>query len=527
MGRRTGRHRRHTAAKSGTTVAKVTRSADLNQTMDEVKVDVHVKDPEIRDKAIEIPACGQEAPICSDDVSHSYHSNGRHLSLKSVAAMLTAGSMTSALGSDSGVASDCSHSLYNSEDDERDVTTENDVTDDNDVSSGNVSMDFNDISWRLSDFDSLQGKDNDDDDDDDEFVLFRDDDVSVCECPRGGGTDVANGREVTHNTAKPERASTPDVTRVMYRRRNAVDPSRTFVADIEELSDDDGDGPETGDKNNADDKSDSEIEEDISENGDDKSVKSDANSEGCWINSDMEEVNNEYSDDNESESEADESENDCEQYCRQYQSHRFQMFGDIPDVTNVADVSDDDFLMDVAICSGRPSSASSGYRFPRYQPDEIDEIIDFWETDFQVGAYIVPKMSQWERLGITPSADTQRSDWNKYALYRTLYTCWVGCNRSHEQWTRRYWGKSLAQVVHTTKAHVEKVYPSDCTDIVTDRGIQMANPRSGSRTESRSTMGSRTSQLCDIVRPSCSRSVSNDSDTIMGCPLGFYDVSAV
>ena len=109
-----------------------------------------------------------------------------------------------------------------------------------------------------------------------------------------------------------------------------------------------------------------------------------------------------------------------------------------------SDDDDDDFCM---TCYSM--SAGCSYAFPRVTPRRIELLIKFWEKDFQVGNYVYPKMGSWESKGIEPNRQINpASDCRKYGAYKALYTKWQECNKSREQWYRKYRGHSLADIAN-------------------------------------------------------------------------------
>ena len=94
---------------------------------------------------------------------------------------------------------------------------------------------------------------------------------------------------------------------------------------------------------------------------------------------------------------------------------------------------------------------SDRYRFPRLTPSDIDEIVNFWELDFQVGHYIVPRIGSWESNSLVPQKDSSPVDYHKYETYRDLYRKWLQCNRSLDQWYAKYGLMSLENIVHCSR----------------------------------------------------------------------------
>ena len=94
-------------------------------------------------------------------------------------------------------------------------------------------------------------------------------------------------------------------------------------------------------------------------------------------------------------------------------------------------------------------SAGQTYAFPRVTPRRIEQLVKFWEKDFQVGSFVYPKMGSWESKGIEPNRNEDpASDCRKYSAFKVLYRKWLECNQSREQWYRRYRGHSLVDIAN-------------------------------------------------------------------------------
>ena len=94
-------------------------------------------------------------------------------------------------------------------------------------------------------------------------------------------------------------------------------------------------------------------------------------------------------------------------------------------------------------------SAGRTYAFPRVTPRRIEQLVKFWEKDFQVGSFVYPKMGSWESKGIEPNRNEDpASDCRKYSAFKVLYRKWLECNQSREQWYRKYRGHSLVDIAN-------------------------------------------------------------------------------
>ena len=113
--------------------------------------------------------------------------------------------------------------------------------------------------------------------------------------------------------------------------------------------------------------------------------------------------------------------------------------------TNNVDNGDDDDE-DFAYLYSSNLNTGKRYAFPRREPRTISDAVDFWETDFEVKGAIYPRMSAWEVKGLAPTYEEDVEDFGKFNMYKVLYEKWVKCNRSQEQWSQRYWGRSLEAV---------------------------------------------------------------------------------
>ena len=105
----------------------------------------------------------------------------------------------------------------------------------------------------------------------------------------------------------------------------------------------------------------------------------------------------------------------------------------------------DDWLMQLDTPQ-LPSSATA-YAFPKVRTSDIDDVTDFWETDFQVGGRIIPRMSCWESRNMAPEPEVDPEDHERYNLLKALYARWVECNHSKEQWYRKYRNMSLNEIL--------------------------------------------------------------------------------
>ena len=86
------------------------------------------------------------------------------------------------------------------------------------------------------------------------------------------------------------------------------------------------------------------------------------------------------------------------------------------------------------------------YAFPRREPRTINEAVQFWETDFEVEGSVYPKMAVWEDKGLAPQEYGDDKGHQKFMMYKSLHYNWVNCNRSTDQWYRKFWGRSLTEI---------------------------------------------------------------------------------
>ena len=94
-------------------------------------------------------------------------------------------------------------------------------------------------------------------------------------------------------------------------------------------------------------------------------------------------------------------------------------------------------------------SAGQTYAFPRVTPRRIEQLVKFWENDFQVGNLVYPCMGSWESKGIAPNRMFDpASDCRKYSAFKVLFRKWLECNQSREQWYRKYRGHSLLDIAN-------------------------------------------------------------------------------
>ncbi len=114
----------------------------------------------------------------------------------------------------------------------------------------------------------------------------------------------------------------------------------------------------------------------------------------------------------------------------------------------------------VTFSKGKPL-VKKGYAFPRDLPTDIDDVVAFWELDFQVKQQIIPRMGAWEGLGIAPRRSHSAKDHQKYMSYKVLYLKWEHLNRSKDQWYRKYGWRSLHYVL-TVRTSSTKLYPHQC-----------------------------------------------------------------
>ena len=101
-----------------------------------------------------------------------------------------------------------------------------------------------------------------------------------------------------------------------------------------------------------------------------------------------------------------------------------------------------------------------GYRFPKQMPNDIEQLMTFWENDFQVGQEIYPKMSSWGKLGIINAMKKLPNDYEEYCIYEKLVKKWLSCGKKEAVWYKRYWGLGLTQVLNYPKRRL-KHYPVD------------------------------------------------------------------
>ena len=118
----------------------------------------------------------------------------------------------------------------------------------------------------------------------------------------------------------------------------------------------------------------------------------------------------------------------------------------------------------IAFCSPSPAMKQGVYCFPRIHPEDIGDICEFWEYDFQVDTKIIPRMSIWERLGIAPSRAENPDHYQQYLTYKNLYLKWTQCHKCKDQWYRKYGWSSLKRVLNA-KSQNRKVYPDKCQTI--------------------------------------------------------------
>ncbi len=119
-------------------------------------------------------------------------------------------------------------------------------------------------------------------------------------------------------------------------------------------------------------------------------------------------------------------------------------FGFLNRVESEDDSDDDDFCM---TCYSM--GAGADYAFPRITPRRIEQLVRFWENDFQVRDHIYPAMGTWDSLGVAPNrVDHPAPDVRKFLAYKTLYQKWMECNRSKDQWYKKYFGHSLLEIAN-------------------------------------------------------------------------------
>ncbi len=94
-------------------------------------------------------------------------------------------------------------------------------------------------------------------------------------------------------------------------------------------------------------------------------------------------------------------------------------------------------------------ATTSSYAFPRFHVADILDVVKVWETDFQVGDRMCPKMASWEAQGRQPQRGRHPAEaCELYERYKTLHRKWLECNRSQSQWWHKYRNLSLLEIAH-------------------------------------------------------------------------------
>ena len=93
-------------------------------------------------------------------------------------------------------------------------------------------------------------------------------------------------------------------------------------------------------------------------------------------------------------------------------------------------------------------STGSGYRFPNMMPKQIEQLMAFWENDFQVDEEIYPKMSSWEKLGFVSAMKKVPRDYDEYCECEKMVKKWLACGKSKENWDMLNHGPQPAQIVY-------------------------------------------------------------------------------
>ena len=100
--------------------------------------------------------------------------------------------------------------------------------------------------------------------------------------------------------------------------------------------------------------------------------------------------------------------------------------------------------------------AGSGHRFPKQVPETIQQLMAFWENDFQVGEEVFPKMSSWEKVGIVSAMKKFPKDYKLYCNYENLVKEWLSGGKNQSMWNLK-----LTEIYKILNCERRKHYPKD------------------------------------------------------------------
>ena len=115
--------------------------------------------------------------------------------------------------------------------------------------------------------------------------------------------------------------------------------------------------------------------------------------------------------------------------------------------------------------SGKSLIAGSGYQFPKRTPHRIEQLMAFWENDFQVGENVYPKMGSWEKMGIVSAMKNVPKDYDKYCIYENFAKEWLSCSNNQAMWTHKL--TEVYQILNCPNEH-PKHYPADAQEYSID-----------------------------------------------------------